>query len=81
MQPFHNWTLTQVKFEENIGPTCGDCEERRVFANWGFIRKGKFVGQGTSKSDKLMGKSEKVFVIIAPSKKISYLKKRALPGD
>ena len=48
---------------------------------WGFIRKRKSVGQGTGQSNKLMGKSEKVFVIFASSKKISYSKKRTMPRD
>lgn len=46
MQPFNSQPITQVKFEEEMGPICGDSiKEGGHLEAWHFIRKTKSVGK------------------------------------
>lgn len=54
MQQFNNQLILQVKFEEDLGPICGDNVKKGGHLNtWCFIRK-KSVGQGAGHSNKLL---------------------------
>lgn len=54
MQLFNNQLILQVKFEEDLGPICGDNVKKGGHLNtWCFFRK-KLVGQGASHSNKLL---------------------------
>lgn len=63
MQPFNSQPIIQVKFEEEMGPICGDSiKEGGHLEAWHFMRKTKSVGQGTGNSNKPMGETMKKYL-------------------
>lgn len=60
MQPFNNQPILQVKFEEDMGPICGDCIKKKGgrLETWCFLLERGSWERRAGYSDKLMGERE-----------------------